>query len=335
MNLNVRWLKWIVVPGLLLWALSQGSTPINWLDWWREWGQNGSAPTHWIVWQWRLPRVLLGLLVGAALAMSGAVMQGLFRNPLADPSLVGVSSGAALMAASVMALMPWLEWSAWPWLYGTLMPMAAFAGGLFSTWLIYRLATDQGHTRVSLMLLAGIAMNALVLAGIGLLSYFADNTLLRSLTFWQLGSLADVRWMDLVWLSPLLLWVSWRFWRLGQPLNLWQLGEATAQQSGVDVRDLKRWSIGLTALSVGAVVSMVGMIGFVGLIAPHLVRLILGVDHRQVIPVSAVLGGLLVVVADAFARSWLAPVELPIGLLLSLVGAPFFLWLLWQQRAQF
>jgi iron complex transport system permease protein len=273
----------------------------------------------------RLPRVLLGVLVGAALAVSGAAMQGLFRNPLADPGLLGVSTGAALAAASVIVLGGAGVW---------LLPVAAFLGGLVVTLLVYTLATTQGRTAVATMLLAGVAINALAGAATGFLTFLADDAQLRDLTFWSLGSLGGVTWRTLSAVAPFLLLSLLVLPRLARPLNAFLLGEAEAGHLGVRVEVVKATIVIATALAVGAAVSVSGIIGFVGLVAPHLIRLALGPDHRLLLPASVLLGSSLLLFADLFARTVVAPAELPIGIVTSLVGGPFFLWLLLQNRAR-
>lgn len=287
---------------------------------------------HWVVLEIRLPRVILGILVGAGLGLAGAAMQGLFRNPLADPGLVGVSTGAALAAVSVIVLgSTYLAgWTVFAGYYA--VPMAAFLGGLLVTWLIYQIATKDGRTDVALMLLAGIAINAIAGAATGVLTYYASDEALRSLTFWTMGSLASATWTDvLVAGIPILLAIGLLpFFAL--TLNAFLMGERVSEHIGFNVKAAKRAIIVLTALSVGAAVAVSGVIGFVGLVAPHLVRMLLGPDHRWVLPGSALMGAVLVIVSDAIARILIAPAELPIGLVMAAIGGPFFLALLLQRR---
>ncbi|PLA74622.1 iron ABC transporter [Hydrogenovibrio sp. SC-1] len=295
-------------------------------------GQADQPQTAMIITEIRLPRVVLAILVGAGLGISGAAMQGLFRNPLADPGLVGVSSGAALGAVMIIVLgATWFHgWLSY--LGAAALPLAAFLGGLAVTSLIYRLATRNGRTDVGLMLLAGVALNAMSGAAIGLLSYFASAEQLRSLTFWSLGSLASADWSSISMVSvPILLAVIWLPFS-ARGLNAFLMGEAVSKHMGYNVKQLKWMVIGLTALAVGAAVSVSGVIGFVGLVAPHIVRSLTGPDHRWVMPGSALVGALLVLGADLIARSLLAPSEIPIGIIMSAIGGPFFLWLLMQRR---
>lgn len=282
----------------------------------------------------RLPRLLLGMLVGAGLAVSGAAMQGLFRNPLADPALVGVSSGAALAAVAVIVLGSSL-FSQWVVFWGYFaLPLAAFIGGILVTWLIYRVATRNGRTDVGLMLLAGIAINAIAGSAIGILTYFASDAALRALTFWTMGSIASATWQEVAIASlPILISVLVLPY-FARPLNAFLMGETVSTHMGFNVKQLKMMVIMLTALAVGAAVSVSGVIGFVGLVAPHLVRFLVGPDHRWLLPGSALLGAALVVGSDMLARSLLAPAELPIGIVMSAIGGPFFLWLLIQRRSR-
>ncbi|GJE58145.1 FecCD family ABC transporter permease [Methylobacterium trifolii] len=278
----------------------------------------------------RLPRTLLGLLVGAGLAVSGALMQGLFRNPLADPALVGVSAGAGLAAACVIVLGDRLV--AHLGLPGPLpyavLPAGAFLGGLSATLVLYGLATRAGRTSVATMLLAGIALGALSGALTGLLVYASDDRQLRDLTFWSLGSLGGATWTKVAATTPLILPVLLAVPVLGRGLNALVLGEAEAFHLGVRVERLKRACILLVAVAVGAGVAAAGVIGFVGLVVPHALRLVIGPEHRLLLPAAALLGGAFLVLADVAARIVAAPAELPIGIVTAMVGAPVFLWLL-------
>lgn len=280
----------------------------------------------------RLPRTVLGLVVGAGLAVAGAAMQGLFRNPLADPGLIGVSSGAALAAVAVIVLgthgLAFLTTALGPFS----LPLAAFAGGLVTTLVIYRLASRGGQTSVTTLLLAGIAVNALCGAGTGLLTYLADDEQLRTLTFWLMGSLGGANWTE-VWSAAALIalpLLTLPF--LARTLNALLLGEAEAGHLGVAVQATQRLIVALAALAVGAAVAVSGVIGFVGLVVPHLLRLMLGPDHRTLLPGAALLGGSLLLLADLLARTVVTPAELPIGILTALIGGPFFLALLMRFR---
>ncbi|WP_028239850.1 FecCD family ABC transporter permease [Stutzerimonas azotifigens] len=284
-----------------------------------------------IVGQIRMPRTLLGLAVGAVLALCGVAMQGLFRNPLADPGLIGVSSGAALGAA--IAIVGGAAFGGIPEAIAPyLLSLCAFVGGLAVTALVYRLGRRDGLTSVVTMLLAGIALNALAFACIGLFTYLADDATLRTLTFWNLGSLNGASyarlWPLLLVAFAVALWLP----RRARALNALLLGESEARHLGFEVERLKRELVFCTALGVGAAVAAAGMIGFIGLVVPHLVRLLVGPDHRVLLPASMLAGASLLLLADLAARLVLAPAELPIGIVTALIGAPFFLYLLIRGR---
>ncbi|WP_201165300.1 FecCD family ABC transporter permease [Pseudomonas sp. S60] len=293
--------------------------------------EDGLQQAQMILGQIRVPRTLLGLAVGAVLALSGVAMQGLFRNPLADPGLVGVAAGAAVGAAVAIVGGSWLGGMPEA-LAPYLLSLCAFLGGLAVTALVYRLGRRDGQTNVATMLLAGVAMTALGGAAVGLFSYLADDATLRTLTFWNLGSLNGASY-ERVW--PLLLVAvavaAWLPRRAGA-LNALLLGESEARHLGIDVERLKRELVFCTALGVGAAVAAAGLIGFVGLVVPHLVRLLAGPDHRVVLPASLLAGGVLMLLADLVARLLLAPAELPIGIVTAFIGAPFFLVLLIRGR---
>ncbi len=276
----------------------------------------------------RLPRVLLGLLIGGALAVSGALMQGLFRNPLADPGLVGVSAGAGLAAAATIVLGDRFLAGMAMKLPFAVLPFGAFCGGLASTLILYLIATRQGRTSVATMLLAGVALGALAAALTGLLAYMSDDRQLRDLTFWSLGSLGGASWTKLAVIAPIVLPLLLAVPLLARGLNGLMLGEAEAYHLGIPVQRIKAMAIVLVAIAVGASVATAGVIGFVGIVVPHLVRLAIGPDHRLLLPLSALGGATLLVGSDIIARMIVAPAELPIGIVTAALGAPFFLWLL-------
>lgn len=282
----------------------------------------------------RLPRVLMGFLVGASLAVSGAVMQGLFRNPLADPGLTGVSAGASLGAVVIIVLGQGLAAPVIALLGPFALPLAAFGGGLASTALLYRIATSGGQTSVGVLLLAGIALGTLSAALTGFLIFLADDRQLRDLTFWGMGSLAGSDWTKLAAALPVMLPGLFVAPFLARGLNALALGEASAFHLGIPVERLKRIAIASVAAATGASVAVSGGIGFIGIIAPHLLRMTMGPDHRSLLPASALLGGTLLVAADAFARTVVAPAELPIGILTAAAGGPFFLWILLRNRGR-
>lgn len=284
-----------------------------------------------ILGQIRLPRTLLGLAVGGVLALSGVAMQGLFRNPLADPALVGVSSGASLGAA--IAIVGGVALGGLPEFLGPyLLSFCAFVGGLAVTSLVYRVGRRNGQTHVGVMLLAGIALTALAGSIVGFFTYLADDATLRTLTFWNLGSLNGASyarlWPLLVVTAGVALWLP----RRAKALNALLLGESEAGHLGINVEGLKRELVLCTALGVGAAVAAAGMISFIGLVVPHLVRLLAGPDHRVLLPASVLAGATLLLCADLIARLALAPAELPIGIVTAFLGAPFFLYLLLRGR---
>lgn len=282
----------------------------------------------------RLPRVVMGVLIGASLAVSGAAIQGLFRNPLADPGLIGISSGAAL-AVALMIVLGGSVLSGITALLGDLaLPIAAFLGGVTTTLLIYRLSSFGGQTRIATMLLAGIAINAIAGAGIGLMVFIATDDQLRDITFWSLGSLGRASWDNIGLILPFILLALIPLPFLARALNALLLGEAEAGHLGIPVERVKTLVIVLVALAVGAGVAVTGTIGFVGLVVPHLLRLMVGPNHRILLPGSVLLGAILLVGADLLARTIAVPAEVPIGIVTSLVGGPFFLWLLLQDRAK-
>ncbi|WP_299969606.1 iron ABC transporter permease [uncultured Roseobacter sp.] len=285
-----------------------------------------------VLWDIRAPRLVLGLLVGAALAVGGAVMQGLFRNPLADPGLVGVSAGAGLGAITAIVLAGlaplWLAAA----VGDQLVPVAAFLGGWASTMILYRVSTRRGRTSVATMLLAGIALGALVGALSGILVYISDDRQLRDLTFWGLGSLGGASWTKVIAAGPIILISVLAACALGRGLNGLALGEATAAHIGLNVQRVKNLAILTVAAATGAAVAVSGGIGFIGIVVPHLLRLGTGPDHRPLLINAALLGALLLVLADVIARVIIAPAELPIGIVTAVLGAPVFLWILLRQR---
>ena len=281
----------------------------------------------------RLPRICLAILIGAILAISGAVMQGLFRNPLAAPSLIGVSSGASVGASVVIVLAgAWLQSNTALGL--SLVAVGAFIGSFLVTVLVYRLSTSALGTSVTTMLLAGIAVSALAGAVSGIFSYYADNEMLRQISIWQMGNLSTANWQRVLVLAVVAILVLSLFPRESKSLNALLLGESEARHLGIDVQQVKRKLILLTTLGIGTAVAIGGMIGFVGLIVPHIVRLLIGPDHRWLLPASALAGGVLLLLADTIARIIIAPTELPTGILTAILGAPFFIMLLVQQRRE-
>jgi len=276
----------------------------------------------------RLPRVVLGAIVGSGLATAGAAMQGLFRNPLADPGLIGVSAGASLGAVTTIVLgatyLPILNDLLGPYA----VPVAAFVGGLATTSIVYRISGSGTRAGNATMLLTGIAINALAGSVTGLLAFLASDPQLRDITFWSLGSLGGADWATVRTVAPFILVAVILLPRHGNALNAITLGENEAGHLGVHVHRLRRSMFVLCSLAVGASVAVTGIIGFVPLVVPHIVRLTIGPDHRYLLLCSALLGGVVLSLADMVARTLVSPTELPIGIITAAAGAPFFLWLL-------
>ena len=280
----------------------------------------------------RLPRALLAAFVGAILAICGAILQGLFRNPLADPSLIGVTAGASV-GASLMIFFSAGATGLTAGLMGTsLVSIGAFGGGLLAVWLVYRVATGINGTSVATMLLMGVAVSALSASLTGLLDYYADNEMLRRMSLWRMGGLDGANYTRVALAGLILFIVLLATPAFARALNTLLLGESQARHLGVDVARLKRRLIVLVAAGVGCAVAVSGSIAFVGLVVPHMVRLWVGPDHRRLLPLSALGGAVLLLVADTVARTVLAPTELPVGLVTALLGAPFFIHLLRQRR---
>ncbi|MDH4450876.1 MAG: iron ABC transporter permease [Rhodoferax sp.] len=312
-------------------AIQCGAVPVTSSDWLSvlvPGEQQARAGGAYVLWNIRLPRALFSVLVGASLGLAGALTQGLFRNPLADPGLLGVSAGAACAAALTIVVFSGLNlpipvsWRAW------LLPAAAFGGALGVCFTLDRIARWIAPGSIAGLLLTGVALNALAAAVIGLCTYLATDEQLRSLSFWTLGSLAGGNWEMVVLLASVLLVGGWRVGQLVRAMNALALGESAAAHVGVDVHRLRSHVIVLVAVLAGVCVAWCGMIGFIGLIAPHLVRIWAGADQRRVVPLSMLMGGLLLLVADTLARTVAIPAEIPVGIFTALLGSPFFLLLL-------
>ncbi|MEV4380103.1 iron ABC transporter permease [Streptosporangium sp. NPDC049644] len=287
----------------------------------------GSGPHDAVLWQIRFPRVVLSVLIGAALGVAGAAMQGVFGNPLAEPGVIGVSSGAAVGAVSaiVLGVSAFGGWS---------VTVAAFLGGLIATFAVYLFSRSAGRTEVVTLVLTGIAINAIAGAIVGLLTFLADDAQLRSISFWSLGSLGGATWpvVAAVALFTVAGLVLIPFF--ARALDVLALGERGARHLGVDTERVRVGVILLAALLTGAAVAAAGIIGFVGLVVPHLIRLAAGPGHRVLLPASALAGAVVLLAADLAARTLAAPADLPIGMLTALIGGPFFLWLLRRTRSQ-
>lgn len=276
----------------------------------------------------RLPRVVLGVLVGAGLGISGAAVQGIFRNPLAEPGLIGISAGASLLAVAIIALEIGLLSGLSNLLGYYLLAFGAFAGAGLAAMLVYQISRSDGRSSVATMLLAGIAINALAGALTGLITYLANEQQLRNITFWMLGSLGGATWETVSALLPFVLVPVVLLPFMAKALNAFSLGEAQADHLGLKINVVKRNVVILSTMAVGASVAVSGIIGFVGLLVPHTVRLCIGVDNKHVLPASALLGALILTMADMIARTVIAPVELPIGVITALLGTPLFLYIL-------
>ncbi|MCM8531295.1 MAG: iron ABC transporter permease [Lentisphaeraceae bacterium] len=284
-----------------------------------------------IITELRLPRALLSIFIGACLAIGGVAMQGLFRNPLAAPGILGINSGAALGAALMIVLGNIILPESLSQYAFYSVPAGAFICALLMTGLIVKVGTVGGRTNIFILLLTGVALQAIIGAVMGLLTYISDDQQLRSLTFWTMGDLGVAGWQELAIIIPLLSICCFMIVRKAGALNLFLLGESEAHHLGVDVQKLKKSLIVWTALAIALAVSFTGSIGFIGLAAPHLVRLLTGPDHKTLFPGAALMGALILCVADILSRS-VATAEIPVGIITSFIGAPVFLWLLIMQR---
>jgi len=323
--MRLLWLLLLLLPLSLLIALVFGPELISPLDFFLS--DSAVISSQLIIEKIRLPRALMAAIIGATLAVAGVMMQGLFRNPLADPSLIGVTSGASAGASLAIVL------GAGSALGGvSFIALGAFAGAMIATTIVYRLASGTTGTSVATMLLAGIAISALAGAINSFFQYIADNHMLRQISLWQMGSLDGATWPRLIMAYSVLGGLLLLMPRYSQALNAMLLGESEARHLGINVTAIKKQVIVLVAMAVGMAVALSGTIAFVGLVTPHIIRLLIGPNHRYLIPFSALAGAILLLLADAMSRFILAPSELPVGVVTALLGAPFFLSLLRQQR---
>jgi iron complex transport system permease protein len=286
--------------------------------------------------QIRLPRVVMAVLIGAGLAVAGAAMQGLFRNPMADPTLIGISYGASFFAVLTIVLLSSMSFFNSNSLLSTyyLLNITTFAGACLTSFVVFRLSKAGGRSLITTLLLAGLALNALCKALIDLVTYVANDEQLRSATFWTMGSLGGASWSTVMALLPFILLPLIVLPRLAKALNAFALGEQEAAYLGINVKRLKTLIVVFTTLSVGASVAVSGIIVFVGLIVPHMLRSVFGSDHRTLLPNSAILGAALLTLADVVSRTIIAPAELPIGIVTALIGTPVFVILLVKQKKQ-
>jgi len=278
--------------------------------------------------QLRLPRVLLCAITGAILAVSGVLMQGLFRNPIVEPGLIGTSAGAAFGASVVFVMAASFGPSFKAYAGPFLVPLFAFAGGLLATFTVYSLAKNSARVSIISLLLIGIAVNAIGLSGTGFMSYIARDPQARSITFWNLGTFSGATWMQVGIVGAVAAIIFIISLRYSKQLNALLLGEEEAGYLGVDADKLKRRIMILNTAMVAVATSFVGVISFMGLIVPHVLRLLLGSDNKKLLPASMLTGAMLLTLADMGARLLLAPAEIPIGIITSLVGAPIFIILL-------
>jgi iron complex transport system permease protein len=332
-----RWLLWMVILAALLAgvmgvSVSLGAVTIPLSKSWSILGHQFlglSAPGKWtasdssIILDLRLPRILSGALVGSALAMAGSVLQALLRNPLADPFVLGISSGAAVGA--VLAILFGLGAT---FLGSYAVPGSAFGGALFTLFLVYFIARVEGRAPTNTMLLAGVIVSSFFSAVIMFLISATSDEQIYNVTFWLMGNLEYMASQSLGIIFLFLLIGGGILFALARDFNLLALGEETAAELGVDVERVKKLAFIFASLITGAVVSVSGLIGFVGLIVPHVVRMIWGPDHRFLLPASALVGAMLMVVADTLARTVMAPTEIPVGVVTAMGGAPFFVYLL-------
>ena len=280
----------------------------------------------------RMPRVMLAAFVGASLAISGACLQGLFRNPLADPGLIGVSAGAALGAAFAIVFSS--RFISLNFLGPYLIPFSAIIGSASVIIILFVITKGFGYDGVTYMLLAGIAVNSIAGVGIGVLTYISDDSELRSLTFWTMGSFGGVTWPLIIPAIVVILFSIVWIIGLSRKLDLIQLGDVEASRLGINIKKVRFGVIISSAVVVGISGALSGMIGFVGLVIPHLVRILGGVNHLYVLIGSAIFGSILMVISDMMCRVIISPAELPVGLITSGLGSPFFLWLIFKMRTR-
>lgn len=276
----------------------------------------------------RLARIVMAILIGSALAVSGTIMQGIFKNPLATPDLIGITSGATLMAAITIVLGSYFNQFLPEFIQNSLLSIAAFVGALITTILVYRISITSGRTNVTIMLLSGVALSSLGFAIVGFMIYLSKEEQLRDLTFWTLGSLSAATWSKNAILFIVIVVAYFFLMNKGKALNALMLGEKDAEHLGINVEGVKKQVVLLTALMVGICVAFSGTIGFVGLIVPYILRLVFKSNYQLILPLSAVVGAILLLLADTFSRVVVAPTEVPIGVLTAFLGAPIFIAIL-------
>lgn len=295
---------------------------------------DGSIPDsdRFVLMDLRLPRIVMGVLIGSALAVSGTCLQGMFRNPLATPDLLGITAGASLMAAITIVLGSHIKPYIPEAFHFSLLSVMAFIGALLTMMLVYRMSTIDGRTNVVVMLLTGVAITALGFAFMGLLIYLSKDEELRDLTFWNLGSLGGATWTKNGILAAVIFGCYCVLLPKGKALNAMMLGEKDAQHLGIPVERIKKQIVILTALLIGTCVAFAGTIGFVGLIVPYILRLIFKSNYHVILPLAAIFGSVLLVSADTISRTIAPPSEVPIGILTAFMGAPIFIIILVRSR---
>lgn len=329
-----------LIAGVCCWAIGSGAIHIGPLQVFGILCHKAGLPVNIsfteqqenVLWIIRMPRVLMALLIGGTLSVCGAAMQGLFRNPLADPSLIGISSSAST-AAVLMIVLGSKFFDAYQSMLGQYsLNIATFLGALLATVLIYRFSQQQGRTNVGIMLLAGVAMNAISGAVTSFITLSANDQQLRSVTFWMMGSLGGANWTNVAGILPFCLACIAGLPLFSKALNAFSLGEQDAAYLGIGTERLKTMVMLLCAMGVGASVAVSGIIGFVGLVVPHIMRMIIGPEHRRLLWASAMGGAILLVLADLLSRTVAQPVEIPIGIITAMAGGPFFLYLLFREK---
>jgi len=324
----------ISTTAVIVCALFQGAYTLSVGEIMQTFFQDSNPQTSYLIFEIRLPRILLSALTGAGLAVSGASIQGLFRNPLADQTLIGVTGGAMLFAVLSIVLFGSYLTTLPDFLGQMSLAIFAFTGGLITTYAVYFLSMKDGKVTVMTMLLAGIAVTAFASSITGFFIFLSDDQQLRDITFWSLGSFGGAGWLQVSIAAPIIGIGILLLTRYAKALNALMPGEKEAAYLGIEIVKVKSRIIFLTALIIGVCIAFCGIIGFVGLIVPHTLRLLYGSDYRYLLKSSALTGALFLVAADTLARTIIAPAELPIGILTAIVGAPFFLWLLLRSRQE-
>jgi len=290
------------------------------------------AAERFVLMDLRLPRIVMGILIGSALSVSGTCLQGMFRNPLATPDLLGITAGASLLAAVTIVMGVYIKPYIPEFLHYSLLSIMAFIGALATMILVYRISTISGRTNVVMMLLSGVAITAMGFAIMGLLIYFSKEEQLRDLTFWNMGSLAGASWTKNGILLVVITVAYFFLLNKGKALNAMMLGERDAQHLGIPIERIKKQIVLLTALMIGTCVAFAGTIGFVGLIVPYILRLIFKSNYHIILPLAAVFGSILLLTADTISRTIAPPSEIPIGVLTAFMGAPIFITILLRNR---